>query len=242
MRIAFVIAAGAALWAQAASAATIVQTDSEEVGLAFQGFDSSLGVLNSVTLDVQVTKHRTWWVRAPLELHSTVTATWDVAGTWQHDARSNAIGAFTSGFTVPLTGSGSTEVPLEGEYSDGDVGGLLVLTASGSGSFALPVEPFYDRTLFNGRDTGMYDGSDTTLSFSPDATAGLLTGWCRGEMSGEDNCGSVIYQLTFDYTPAAEIGAVPEPSSWAMMLLGFGFVGGAMRSAKRKQRLTVSYA
>ena len=36
-------------------------------------------------------------------------------------------------------------------------------------------------------------------------------------------------------------GAVPEPSTWAMMLLGFGFVGGAMRS-RRKHKLTVSRA
>ncbi len=36
--------------------------------------------------------------------------------------------------------------------------------------------------------------------------------------------------------------AVPEPGTWAMMLLGFGFIGGAMRSAKRRQKLTVSYA
>lgn len=35
--------------------------------------------------------------------------------------------------------------------------------------------------------------------------------------------------------------AVPEPTTWAMMLLGFGFVGGAMRS-RRRQKLTVSYA
>lgn len=36
-------------------------------------------------------------------------------------------------------------------------------------------------------------------------------------------------------------GAVPEPGTWAMMLLGFGIVGGALR-ARRRQRLTVSYA
>ena len=38
------------------------------------------------------------------------------------------------------------------------------------------------------------------------------------------------------------VGAVPEPSTWAMMLFGFGFVGGAMRTAKRRQKVTVSYA
>jgi PEP-CTERM motif len=37
-------------------------------------------------------------------------------------------------------------------------------------------------------------------------------------------------------------GAVPEPATWAMMLLGFGFVGGALRSGKRRQNLTVSFA
>lgn len=37
------------------------------------------------------------------------------------------------------------------------------------------------------------------------------------------------------------VAAVPEPATWAMMLLGLGFVGGALRSAKRKQKLIVSY-
>lgn len=36
--------------------------------------------------------------------------------------------------------------------------------------------------------------------------------------------------------------AVPEPGTWAMMLLAFGVVGAAMRRAKRQQALTVSYA
>jgi hypothetical protein len=36
------------------------------------------------------------------------------------------------------------------------------------------------------------------------------------------------------------VAAVPEPATWAMMIGGFGMVGGAMRSARRKQK--VSYA
>ena len=40
----------------------------------------------------------------------------------------------------------------------------------------------------------------------------------------------------------AGTGAVPEPATWAMMILGLGAVGGAMRSARRRQKLTVSYA
>jgi hypothetical protein len=57
---------------------------------------------------------------------------------------------------------------------------------------------------------------------------------------------SVIVRMRTEETdttaPSGGPGAVPEPSAWAMMLLGFGFVGGAMRSAKRRKGLTVSYA
>ena len=35
-------------------------------------------------------------------------------------------------------------------------------------------------------------------------------------------------------------GSVPEPATWALMILGFGLVGGAMR--KSKQRVRVTYA
>ena len=35
--------------------------------------------------------------------------------------------------------------------------------------------------------------------------------------------------------------AVPEPATWAMMIGGFGMVGGAMRSARRKRKASVSY-
>ena len=40
-------------------------------------------------------------------------------------------------------------------------------------------------------------------------------------------------------SPAGADGAVPEPASWAMMLGGFGLVGGAMRS---RRKATVSFA
>lgn len=36
--------------------------------------------------------------------------------------------------------------------------------------------------------------------------------------------------------------AVPEPATWAMMLFGFGIVGGALRSARRRKHDEVSHA
>lgn len=51
------------------------------------------------------------------------------------------------------------------------------------------------------------------------------------------------YVPWYGHSPSVGItrSPVPEPSTWAMMLIGFGFVGGAMRS-RRRQKLTVSYA
>jgi hypothetical protein len=42
-----------------------------------------------------------------------------------------------------------------------------------------------------------------------------------------------------EITTSAGVAAVPEPATWAMMLAGFGIVGGAMR---RRQRTSVSFA
>jgi hypothetical protein len=38
------------------------------------------------------------------------------------------------------------------------------------------------------------------------------------------------------------IGAVPEPGTWALMLLGFGFVGASLRSRKNRDTVRVRYA
>jgi hypothetical protein len=43
--------------------------------------------------------------------------------------------------------------------------------------------------------------------------------------------GSVTGTLTFDFTPTA---AVPEPSTWAMMLIGFAGLGFAFRQSRRR--------
>lgn len=57
------------------------------------------------------------------------------------------------------------------------------------------------------------------------------------QLSGDNNqfaLGSAPFQIE-------GIGAVPEPATWAFMILGFGLVGGAMRSARR-QTVRVTYA
>ena len=45
---------------------------------------------------------------------------------------------------------------------------------------------------------------------------------------GSDNIGLVLDDVSLD------IAAVPEPASWAMMISGFGLVGGALRTRRRQ--------
>lgn len=40
----------------------------------------------------------------------------------------------------------------------------------------------------------------------------------------------------------ADSGAVPEPATWAMMRLGFGAIGGALRFGRRKQAVFAVHA
>ncbi|MBK6491333.1 MAG: PEP-CTERM sorting domain-containing protein [Sphingomonadales bacterium] len=47
------------------------------------------------------------------------------------------------------------------------------------------------------------------------------------------------FLLTNEEAVALGFSSVPEPSSWAMMIGGFGLVGGAMR--KRRRRTQHSY-
>ena len=41
------------------------------------------------------------------------------------------------------------------------------------------------------------------------------------------------------FTPSLA-GAVPEPANWALMIVGFGAVGAAMRGARRKPAATLA--
>ena len=70
-----------------------------------------------------------------------------------------------------------------------------------------------------------------SFSFS---TAGIKSVSFSGPGFGVDNF--AFADVTGPTAP------VPEPATWAMMLLGFGFVGSAMRSVKRRQKAVLSYA
>lgn len=68
------------------------------------------------------------------------------------------------------------------------------------------------------------------------------------QVGGEASAGFVDYVRIYDtvlssgqvaaLTPPGSVGAVPEPASWALMIAGFGLVGGSMR---RRSAMRVTY-
>ena len=64
---------------------------------------------------------------------------------------------------------------------------------------------------------------------------GALTSSTWNKASGDDD---VWFKASFSQ---GDVGAVPEPATWALFLFGFFAVGGLMRSAKREQKVRVTY-
>ena len=101
--------------------------------------------------------------------------------------------------------------------SSGSQFGIALVPDAGSGSFL----------WLRGPD--VYSGGDGYLGVTASGTGNDVT-WLN-------RLGAVAPQK-LDYGFRTWMDAVPEPQTWAMMLMGFGFVGFAMR---RRQKVAVSY-
>ena len=53
------------------------------------------------------------------------------------------------------------------------------------------------------------------------------------------NSGNLVFRSHVDLGFRTYVNSVPEPATWAMMIVGFGLVGGSMR---RRHTLTVKFA
>lgn len=232
-----------------ASAASIVQGGTDEaVGFAF--FDPSLGTLDSVTLSLDVSQPRDWVVIAPGDGGSR-TVSYDLAGGFDLQLFSVSAPLTSQSVTMPLTtGPQSQTVSLTPDaepspFFDGpSSSGVFTVTFTGSALFELDAAMFiralsgdpFDRVYYDLHFSNFYAvGPDDADIFGPIQVGGgpsqlVLYQGC-GDGQGEtfeEYCGGTGITLTYNYTPFSA-GAVPEPGTWAMMLLGFGAIGFQMR-------------
>lgn len=212
--------------ATTADAATIVQFDSEGIQSGFNTFDTKLGRLDSAMLTVTSGKSRGWQMIIPFS-----------------DATQKTVSYVTKGFMnvrvnstyVPFAVEGHGDVNVSLSPFNGSSYGYFATSQGGEITFDIGLEaatrPY--RVYVDVSDPGYYGDKSEETTFNT-SSAGVairhISGYCGGNQYGfEDSCGSSSFKLVYNYTPAALLSGVPEPSTWLMMILGFGAVGFALR-------------
>lgn len=138
---------------------------------------------------------------------------------------------FSTSFTLPASINSRTPVWFDIAVPDlaitnGSVYSLVLATGS-SPRNAVAVGPGFN--VSNGQFTG------------GDAYTGGRAFADRALYSNCANSPSSICDLNFRVTGDVLAAAVPEPSAWALLILGFGVTGGALR-ASRKRRVALNFA
>lgn len=143
----------------------------------------------------------------------------------------NANGTLTTNdmsFINPLNGfTAQSIIGISGTFNGSPITGLAPGLFGANNLFYLTGPFFVDGnglgfTTAAGVSANLFVTNGTSFRVNTQG-AGLLTGL-----------------VTASATPIA--AAVPEPATWAMMLVGFGAVGFSMRSARRKTKLSLAKA
>jgi PEP-CTERM motif len=221
-----------ALFAAAATAVVALGTGSAQAAVAsYTGFDSG------------------WSSAPPVGPNSLKTEQSFVTATGATNPITFAGGKYPSGVTITSsasasgvvdTGTGPCGFALCGGDTDGNGWFLFVDGGQTTITFSKPID--YFGAYFSGlQTTDTITWTDSSGSQSVTIPTGSSGGMAfAGFTDLGQKIGSVTVDATNDiigvddilYTAASS--AIPEPAAWAMILLGFGLVGSAVRSIHRR--------
>jgi hypothetical protein len=213
-----VLAAACAVASAPANAATVVQSFDGSGSWNVEKFDPSLGTLNSIIANVT-----SGFARYNFVLDGNLNAPVSYKAT-----------AYVGIYLGPLTIDGSLSGEGFADFVFGEAEILLPLVPY-SVNIGVPSDP--DSSLYNA-----LIGMGTTLSkLQVDPPFDIVFG-DLGDRSIDEvtiTARNAGWNLVYDYTPFR--GTVPEPTTWAMMLIGFGMVAGATRYRRTSTTVTYHY-
>lgn len=158
------------------------------------------------------------------------SATTLLAGSGWQDDTATAPGVPSNGSTWDFTLTGNGLFSVTDAFLTGDV---YTLSGGATGSTT-----FYAGSAMDVQATGFYGAEWTNSGYSKIAVS-LLAGTYSISIAG--NCGAGCpagFAVRVDDVAAS---AVPESATWAMMLIGFGGIGFAVRR-RRSIKTTVRFA
>ncbi|WP_237452017.1 PEPxxWA-CTERM sorting domain-containing protein [Qipengyuania algicida] len=120
--------------------------------------------------------------------------------------------------------------------SQSNITGLITMTNIGTGS-SLSYDPF-----FTGNDNELMDSSTQNsfrlnwggIGFDPGVDDTYRVDLTINGLGSDTSRTLSVFAKLGD----GAMGAVPEPATWALMILGFGFIGGIQRKTRQKVKLT----
>lgn len=178
---------------------------------------------------------RTWLVATAVALAGLMPTTASAAvviRTYTFNA-SNFFPAAATPPTNPVTGSFTITLDDATNIFDapGTITNSLNIPVASSILFSHETGPF-GFVRFGGSENGsgalVLGTNDILFQYSPTFGGVLLY---SSSLTPTAN----YFTIDVDVTVTDGISAVPEPSSWAMMIAGFGVIGGAMRRKHRRQ-------
>lgn len=183
------------------------------------------GVLAAV--DLQLSRFAPQNVNGALEVVIANNVTFDSNGIFQSG---NLLGtAFANISSLPAGQGGIVNFDLSGQNISFNAGDQFVIAVRNPGGF---------QGVF-----GWAAGTSTDAPGVPFNVANFTgINYAGGDAlrgTAPLNSGNLVFRSHVDLGFRTYVNSVPEPATWAMMIIGFGLVGGSMR---RRARLTVRSA
>lgn len=173
---------------------------------------------------------RGYWFTAPVAF--TITGLY-VPDTASSGAQNLQVLRFTGvPTTYPVTGTNFTSLGL---YLNQSGTGPVATSISVAAGDVIGLLGDRDGTNSYADGPATFAFANSTLTINRLGYQGLIANSNGAQSAFTEQPGSYS-RINFSYSLS---GAVPEPSTWALVILGFGAVGGAMR---KRSRTTVAYA